>query len=68
MNNMKWANLKEMKCPKCSSSSLTDSGMGYKCGNCDFYISYERFREVINNMYSRGRHYDPDAVDRSDWS
>lgn len=69
---MDWQLLKTMQCPGCGGS-LKDSGVGYRCQHdagevCDFYISYDKFRDVVNSFYKqRPKYYDPDAVDRSDW-
>jgi hypothetical protein len=67
---MNWANLKEMNCPSCASK-LKDAPIGYRCTNetCDFRIGFEKFRQVVNNLYSgkKDRIYNPDSVDRSDW-
>lgn len=65
---MNWANLKTMHCPKCDSPEFGEGRYGYECDQCDFRISYEKFQKVVSGMYSSGRHYDPDSVDRSDWS
>jgi hypothetical protein len=49
---MKWINLKEMKCPKCSNS-LYESNGGYACAavKCEFYIRSERFNKIVDSMY-----------------
>lgn len=68
---MEWANLKEMRCPKCGRDDLEVVNMGYACqwSDCDFKISHDALRRVVNNLYKGAgcRRYNPDAVDRSDW-
>lgn len=68
---MNWHALKEMNCPSCGTT-LASASMGYRCTNsdCDFKIGHDKFRSVVNNLYQGGgsRRYNPDAVDRSDWS
>lgn len=65
---MDWSKLQTMKCPKCSSK-IEDVGMGYRCkGDCDFFVGYERFQKLINDMMMPKKTlYDPDKVDRSGW-
>lgn len=56
---MKWNRLKDMKCPKCSSSKLLnllekEDGMPYyKCMStkCEFIVGKTRFEEIINSLY-----------------
>ena len=50
MSKLNWNNLKEMKCPECSNK-LRDGVLGYKCDGCGFRILYDRFKQVINDMY-----------------
>lgn len=67
---MDWRKLQEMKCPKCSARiSDIEMAMGYKCqGNCDFFISYEKFQRLITEMLMPKKpKYDPDKIDRSNW-
>jgi len=68
VNTMNWDNLKEMRCPETGSSVFEDTGLGYRWDS-GFYISYEKFQEVVNSRYGgrKSRKYDPDSVDRSDW-
>ena len=70
---MDWETLKTMHCPRCGSK-LQDGKIGYVCKQettqvCRFQISYERFQEVVRDMYKPKKKilYDPDAIDRSDW-
>lgn len=66
---MEWKRLTTMKCPKCNHN-ISDkySSMAYECENCDFFISYEKFQRLINEMMMpRKPKYDPDKVDRSNW-
>lgn len=48
-NNMKWSNLKSMKCPKCGGKVT----VLLICSNsfCDFKISKQKFDIIINNLY-----------------
>ena len=71
--SMNWANLKKMRCPKCSGKMVRSPGSGlrYCVGldpekelqTCDFRVSEERFNEIILNMESSAdqtgrRHFD----------
>jgi ribosomal protein S27AE len=49
---MQWENLKSMKCPKCAGK-IAESKFGYTCGACGFYISYEKFQEMIKKLYQK---------------
>lgn len=66
---MDWKNLQTMKCPACSSKIEDAGNMGYRCtGNCDFFISYEKFQRLITEMLMPKKpKYDPDKIDRSNW-
>ena len=64
---MDWKRLQIMKCPSCAGR-LGDSGLGYNCGNCEFYIGYEKFQKLITEAHTPKKVlYDPDKIDRSDW-
>lgn len=58
---MRWKNLTEDKCPKCGAPLFTNNyepGTGINCstvgmkalGNCDFFITQERFQELKKKM------------------
>ena len=49
---MKWNNLKDMRCPKCSAMLYKSNG-GYACSGskCEFFIREERFDTVIQSIY-----------------
>lgn len=75
---MDWKKLQEMKCPKCGAKiSDEHSTMCYQCTrgergseatSCDFFVGYERFQKLINEMMMPKKpKYDPDKVDRSNW-
>lgn len=60
---MLWPNLKNMKCPKCgnkiqvlqiqaSTPAVEDF---YKCDSCPFTISFTKFDEVVQSLYSGKR-------------
>ena len=64
---MKWNNLKDMKCPKCSAD-IAPSSMGFRCSygkhtsaQCQFYISKQKFDEVVSSLYKpRARYETPE--------
>ena len=51
---MKWNNLKQNKCPKCSKD-LSDKleGKMFHC-SCGFMISIRRMKEIIQNRMTAG--------------
>lgn len=56
-----------MKCPSCASK-IEDASMGYRCTRCEFFVGYEKFQKLINDMLMPKKNlYDPDKIDRSDW-
>ena len=59
---MKWFNLKQNKCPKCSED-LADKLEGniFRC-TCGFVISAKRFKEIIADKVNRqiSSHYRPE--------
>lgn len=64
---MDWKKLQEMRCPSCGAK-IEDHALGYKCQNCDFNISFDKFRSLINKMMMPSKpKYHPDRVDRSNW-
>lgn len=64
---MDWKRLQTMRCPSCAGK-LEDAGMGYRCKSCEFFVGYEKFQKLINDMMMPKKVlYDPDKVDRSDW-
>jgi hypothetical protein len=59
MTEMKWYNLKNNKCPKCSKdfmlgltveSNMQPSMFTHKCG---FKISEQRYKEIVSGMVSK---------------
>ena len=49
---MKWSNLKNIKCPQCSSALIPDTeGDLFKCHTCQFMITKTKFEKVVNNLY-----------------
>lgn len=61
---MTWENLRENLCPKCGK--LIDPKLRFNllwCSNstCDFRISQERFKEIVNNpiCFKEEKHYRP---------
>lgn len=64
---MDWNKLQEMRCPACAKK-LEEVGLGYQCTECTFFVGYERFQKLINDMLMPKKVlYDPDKVDRSGW-
>jgi len=59
---MKWNNLKQNKCPKCSKDLARHDDLHVYCGNCDFLISNKRFKEIITSQVERTieNHYRPE--------
>ncbi len=55
---MNWKNLKDTKCPSCKSL-LVDypSSRMYKCPTGDFSIGYDKFNQVVNNLYKPKKDY-----------
>lgn len=51
---MLWPNLKNMKCPKCGNKIQAIDGF-YKCDGCPFKISFGKFDEAVQAMYSGQR-------------
>lgn len=47
---MKWENLKENKCPQCSSPIKRKYNENYSCPLCSFYCSLGRAREIIGDI------------------
>lgn len=49
---MNWSNLKNNKCPKCSSS-LKDIGQYFACtkSGCIFSINKPKFEKIVNDLY-----------------
>ena len=49
---MNWKNLKNNKCPKCSSP-LKDIGHYYACSlnGCIFSINKPKFEQLVNDLY-----------------
>lgn len=52
---MKWNNLKNLKCPKCSAfltrAPFSNSASAY-C-SCGFKISGEKFNEIVGKLYKK---------------
>ena len=48
---MNWKNLKNNKCPECTSLLLGRNGCEYACLNCGFVISNEKFEKIVNDLY-----------------
>lgn len=46
---MKWDNLTQNKCPKCSGE-LYGSGDYIKCGKCSFHISEQKMKQICSNV------------------
>lgn len=66
---MDWKKLQEMKCPS-YGHKISDEGstLGYRCTHCEFFVGYEKFQKLINEMMMPKKpKYDPDKVDRSNW-
>lgn len=62
---MEWINLKEHRCPRCSSKLETHGTLSDKhtCTNdhCLFEISDKRFNEIASNQSKKEvRYYNPD--------
>jgi len=51
--DMKWNNLKSMKCPKigCKGDLQHIVSRGIECKNCPFIISHAKFEEIVAKMY-----------------
>ena len=64
---MKWKNLLENKCPKCSSLLEEDKKTSFHvCSNeCGFSINDKKFAGLVNEMYKKQA--EPEEVDRSGW-
>lgn len=62
---MKWSRLKDLKCPKCSTTKILErvedivAGVTlqdyYKCRyeKCTFKVSKARFDEIVSSLYRR---------------
>lgn len=63
---MEWSNLKKMQCPRCAKKIADTQAFGYKCedDDCRYFISYERFREVVDGLY-RQRIYQEKTEERN---
>ena len=50
---MKWRNLKNNKCPQCTSSLMFEIKLGnhLSCTKCNFGISMEKFEKIVNDLY-----------------
>lgn len=46
---MKWTNLLDYKCPKCSKD-LKQYSERHLCTNCDFFINDKKLNDVVQNM------------------
>lgn len=49
MSKLKWKNLKIFKCPECSSG-IEPNDRGYRCVDCDFFITEERFDSLTGDI------------------
>ena len=62
---MIWSRLKNMKCPECNNPLEKNTkgkvliSMDYRCVKCPFYISSERFDEMIESLYRPSRNRVP---------
>jgi len=45
-----WKNLINDKCPQCGYELNRVEGDDYKCGHCGMFCSYQRGREIIENI------------------
>lgn len=69
-NKLDWKKLKDAKCPKCLNVflDLSSTDNMIKCTNtkCDFKITNERFKEIIEDLYHPGRRQARDAAETND--
>lgn len=54
---MNWNNLKNFKCPDCSST-LENKTDFYKCPSCTFRIGEVKFAEIVNKQFPK-KLYEP---------
>jgi tRNA(Ile2) C34 agmatinyltransferase TiaS len=50
MKTLIWINLKEDYCPKCYMD-LIETPEGFKCTQCDFKISRQKYEEILEDLY-----------------
>jgi hypothetical protein len=52
---MKWENLKKMLCPKCGAHLINYGNkiIHEALPPCDFRISFDKFNQVVNNLYNK---------------
>lgn len=49
---LQWSRLKVMKCPDCSKAIVREVlKNGFKCSKCDFFISMEKFNQLVAELY-----------------
>jgi ribosomal protein L37AE/L43A len=54
---MKWKNLKDNKCPKCSENLNVKEKLDneiIKCTQCDFMISEGKYLDIRTDMVTKG--------------
>jgi len=61
---MEWNNLKKVECPQCATH-LSETSMGYKCDNCEFFIGFEKFQAVVNRLFKPQTKYDANTEERN---
>ncbi|HEY5918595.1 MAG TPA: hypothetical protein VIU13_14360 [Chryseolinea sp.] len=68
---MKWWNLRNNECPKCSKDfmkhgSITKDSVYCKCG---FFISMEKYKQVVNSMNVKDveQKLDEMEIERGEW-
>ena len=49
MGKLNWKNIKNNKCPKCDSG-LEQFDEVYKCVDCDFVITEDRYNSLIDDL------------------
>ena len=51
MPKLNWKNIKKKKCPNCGSGlEYYDNSFIYKCVDCDFTITEERYLSLIEDL------------------
>lgn len=62
---MNWEALKDFKCPKCGGS-LSERETIHMCRDvdCKFFISKERFNQIVNERYDKKQIPEQDPDDR----
>ena len=68
-NVIQWRRLKDMQCPKCGGTLKETTVDGYQCEVplCRMYISYDKFRSIINGLYQPKKYPDRTEERNRNW-